>query len=234
MSQPHFIGQVYNSFPGTVANLQVYVEFNGLHPELNGDFDLAVGGGGRGPSPGSHYDVTVTTDASGKFVISPASGRRSPRASSAAQIVVVGQADEPPRPLPGLASSLHRAFRIDKTAPQVTGASSSPGPRCAPRPDPELDERVVADHAHAQRGRPGQPDLLLPGHPAAVISFPAIDPATASNISNYSLIRMVKNSDGTTTHGRVAVHHARRPSSGHATTGRLGRPTSSLTPARSR
>ena len=32
LSQPQFIGQVFNSFPGTVANLSVYVEFNGLHP----------------------------------------------------------------------------------------------------------------------------------------------------------------------------------------------------------
>ena len=50
-SQPQFIGQVFNGFPGTVANLQVYIEFNGLHPELNGGFDLAVGGGGRGFAP---------------------------------------------------------------------------------------------------------------------------------------------------------------------------------------
>ncbi len=35
--------------------------------------------------------------------------------------VVVGQADSPP--LPGLASSYTDTFRIDLTAPQITGAS---------------------------------------------------------------------------------------------------------------
>ena len=32
LSQPQFIGQVFNSFPGTVSNLSVYVQFNGLNP----------------------------------------------------------------------------------------------------------------------------------------------------------------------------------------------------------
>ena len=31
LSQPVFIGQVFNGFPGTVANLQVYIQFAGLH-----------------------------------------------------------------------------------------------------------------------------------------------------------------------------------------------------------
>ncbi len=45
VSQPTFIGQVYVPFPGTVANLQVYIEFDGLH---NGIITLAVGAGNRG------------------------------------------------------------------------------------------------------------------------------------------------------------------------------------------
>ncbi len=31
ISEPSFIGQVYAPFPGTVADLQVYIEFDGLH-----------------------------------------------------------------------------------------------------------------------------------------------------------------------------------------------------------
>ena len=31
VSDPSFIGQVYAPFPGTVANLPVYVQFSGLH-----------------------------------------------------------------------------------------------------------------------------------------------------------------------------------------------------------
>ena len=50
-TQPVFIGQVFNRFPGTVANLQVYIQFNGLH--RCGSFDLAVGGGGRASSAAS-------------------------------------------------------------------------------------------------------------------------------------------------------------------------------------
>ncbi len=64
VSQPVFIGQVRASFPGSVSNVQVLVQFNGLH---NGILDLNPGGGGRG-FVGS-YDVLATTDANGTFMI---------------------------------------------------------------------------------------------------------------------------------------------------------------------
>ena len=72
LSNPIFIGQVFASFPGTVANLQVYVEFSGLH---NGSTTLAVGGGGRGFT--GTYDELVTTNANGAFAFQApsASGR---------------------------------------------------------------------------------------------------------------------------------------------------------------
>ena len=59
----------------------------------------------------------------------PPSGTTLPEGFQRAQIVVVGQPDEPPpSPLPGLASSLQLAFRIDKTAPRwVTNAFIVPG-----------------------------------------------------------------------------------------------------------
>ena len=75
LSRPQFIGQVYNSFPGTVANLSVYVEFNGLHPAaLNGGFDLAMGGGGRGHV--GNYDILATTNSVGTFTIAPRATRK--------------------------------------------------------------------------------------------------------------------------------------------------------------
>ena len=104
------------------------MQFNGLHPELNGGFDLGVGGGGRG-YVGTTYDVFVTTDASGKFVISPPA---LPEGFQRAQIVAVGQPDQPP--LPGLSSALTRAFRIDKTPPEVLSASLTPGGPTLPQP----------------------------------------------------------------------------------------------------
>ena len=188
-SQPQFIGQVYNGFPGTVANLEVYVEFNGLHPELGGGFNLAVGGGGRGfchqplgcqrssPTPRAQFTITLPSG-----VTLPRGLPARPRSWSWASPTSA------PLPLPGLSSALQHAFRIDKTAPQITGASSPPGSPLASGPDAQL-QPVLAEQPHAHRRRPGQPILLLPGHPQPQVLFPAIDPSTASNISNYSLIR---------------------------------------------
>ena len=212
-SQPQFIGQVYNGFPGTVANLQVYVEFNGLHPELNGGFDLAVGGSGRGLAPGSHYDVTVTTDASGKFVISLPSGTTLPEGFQRAQVVVVGQPDEPPpSPLPASPRRCNAPSGSTRRPPRSPAPSSSRGPRwrspARPRTRrtcPSLNTLTlnVVDPVNQFYSYMTTPSL---------IRFPAIDPTTASNISNYSLVRMVKNSDGTTTRWTSRSSSARRPS----------------------
>ena len=46
ITNPTFIGQVFAPFPGTVANLQVSIEFTRLHERRHPT--LAVGGGGRG------------------------------------------------------------------------------------------------------------------------------------------------------------------------------------------
>ncbi len=119
VSQPTFIGQVYVPFPGTVANLQVYIQFDGLH---NGVITLAVGAGGRGYTPGNGYDLTVTTDANGAFSFQAPAAL--PEGFQHVQAVVVGQVDAPP--LPGLASSLEDAFRIDKTDPYIDTASFAP------------------------------------------------------------------------------------------------------------
>src|SRR5271157_1439857 len=197
LSQPQFIGQVYNSFPGTVANLQVYVEFNGLHPALGGNFDLAPGG-----SPPNYrgyvgnYDVLTTTNAAGTFTVAPPA---LPEGFQRAQVVVVGQADQPP--LPGFSSSQQHAFRIDKTAPLVTGGlingvtPLSPPPNLSSLQSLTLDVVDPVNQAYPNVPLPGSTTPYL-ATPAQVL-FPAIDPATAANISNYSLILL--NANGTQT-----------------------------------
>ena len=108
VTQPVFIGQVFNSFPGTVANLQVLVEFNGLHPELGGGFDLNVGGGGRGFV--GTFDVAVTTDNTGKFTVTapplpaglpagPGRGDRPGRSAPASRLLLGPGARLPDRPV---------------------------------------------------------------------------------------------------------------------------------------
>ena len=174
-SQPQFIGQVFNSFPGTVANLQVYVEFNGLHPTLNGGFDLAVGGGGRGYT--GNFDVQATTNSAGTFTIA---APPLPEGFQQSQIVVVGQADQPP--LPGLSSSHISAFRIDKTPPLVSGVGQVNG---ATPPSPSNLSSLQSLTFNVTD--PVNQAYSYLSTPARVL-FSAIDPSTAANISNYSLI----------------------------------------------
>jgi hypothetical protein len=186
-SQPQFIGQVFNSFPGTVANLQVYIQFNGLHPELNGGFSLGIGSDGRGfqlvPSTSS-YDVLTTTDSTGKFVFTPPA---LPEGFQNAKIVVVGQPDKPP--LAGFSSEATRAFRIDKTPPQVVSASLTPGGNTLPLPGQPgsptpISQLTTLSLNVVDYSNPSSSYLATP----AQVLFDAIDPATAANISNYSLI----------------------------------------------
>ena len=184
LSRPQFIGQVYNSFPGTVANLSVYVEFNGLHPALNGGFDLAMGGGGRGHV--GNYDILATTNSVGTFTIAPPA---LPEGYQRAQVVVVGAVDQPG--LAGLSSSQQYAFRIDKTPPTITGIGQING--AAPPSPPNLsllqsltlDVQDPVNQAYSYLATPAQ------------VIFPALEASTAANISNYSLILL--NANGTQT-----------------------------------
>ena len=108
LSQPQFIGQVFNSFPGTVANLQVYVEFSGLH---GGVFDLGVGGGGRGfvgHLRRLHHDRRLgclhdhATGAAGRLPVRPDRGRRPGRPATPARLLFGPGARVPDRPDPAL------------------------------------------------------------------------------------------------------------------------------------
>ncbi|MGZ3470762.1 MAG: S8 family serine peptidase, partial [Isosphaeraceae bacterium] len=98
-TQPVFTGQVYSPFPGTVAGLNVYVQFNSLQP--GGALNLAVGTGGRGVTytPGSAVEQEVTNP-SGSFTVAAPT---LPEGLQSVGIVVVGEEDRvaPPAPNDG-------------------------------------------------------------------------------------------------------------------------------------
>ena len=189
-SEPSFIGQVYAPFPGSVTGDPVYVQFQGLQAPPSYVTNLAVGGGGRGFV--GNYDVEVTTDANGSFTLTAPSPL--PEGFQDAVAVVVGQPDQPP--LPGLASTYTDAFRIDKTAPQITAASLTPGGTALPLPNATPNTTNVSGLSalYLSVVDPVNPQAAPLGTPSE-FSFPAIDPATATNISNYSLINVSTNTD---------------------------------------
>ena len=184
VSQPILIGQIYASFPGTVANLPIYVEFSGLH---NGVINLAPGIGGRGFT--GTPDLVVTTNSVGAFTVMPSTAL--PEGFQAAQAVVVGQPDAPP--LPGFSTGYLDNFRIDKTAPQITSASLTSGGTTLPLPNgPQPNITAISSLSSLYLT---VVDPVNPANPIntqfntpSLVSFPALNPITAENISNYSLI----------------------------------------------
>jgi hypothetical protein len=186
VTQPTFVGQVFSSFPGTVANLSVYIEFGGIH---NGDITLGVGNGGRGTS--GTFDVRVTTDANGAFsLVAP---QALPEGFQIVQAVVVGQADKPP--LPGFSSAKPDGFRIDLTSPQITSASFVPGGPSLPLPNgglPNITQVSGLTSLSLYAVDNVNPIKAPFGTPAQVV-FDALNPVTAANISNYSLVNLSLN-----------------------------------------
>ncbi len=185
ITQPSFIGQLYAPFPGTVADVQVYIEFGGIHNE---NITLGVGAGGRGFT--GTYDLLVTTDANGAFSFT---APPLPEGFQHVQAVAVGQVDTPP--LPGLASSLEDAFRIDKTAPQITGASFTPGGPTLPLPNspaPNVTDVPALTTLTLNVVDPVAQASSVFDTPASIL-FSALNPATADNISNYSLVNVTLN-----------------------------------------
>ncbi len=186
VTEPNFVGQVYSTFPGTVANLSVYIEFGGIH---DGDITLGIGSGGRGFS--GFYDLQVITDANGGFTFT--APQPLPEGFQVVQAVVVGQADEPP--LPGYSSTKQDAFRIDLTPPQITGASFLPGGALLPLPNgplPNITEVSTLTNLSLYAVDPVNPFDAPFGTPSQVV-FDALNPATAANISNYSLVNLSQN-----------------------------------------
>ncbi len=188
ITDPQFVGQVYAPFPGTVAGLTVLVEFSSLH---GGTTSLGVGGGGVGYT--GTYDESVTTDANGAFTVT-SSGLLQGFQTLVA--VVEGQPSSTSgSALPGLSSSYTDAFRIDLTAPEITSASfvqggaalplpNGPSPNITPIPTlSTLTLNVVDPVTQAL------PTLVTP----STVIFDALNPTTAQNISNYSLINTSNN-----------------------------------------
>ncbi len=184
ISQPSFIGQLFAPFPGTVANVQVYIEFGGIHNE---NITLSVGTGGRGFA--GTFDLLVTTDANGAFTFT---APPLPEGFQHVQAVAVGQVDTPP--LPGLASSLEDAFRIDKSA-QITGASFTPGGPVLPLPNSPAPNITNVPSLTTLTLNVVDPVTQFSGvfvTPLSIL-FSALNPASAANISNYSLVNVTLN-----------------------------------------
>ncbi len=200
-SEPQFVGQVFTTFPGTVAGLQVLVQFGGLH---GGSVTLAVGGGGRGFT--GTPDMTVTTNANGAFTVTPPAALA--QGFQQAVAVVVGQADEPP--LPGLSSAYTDAFRIDKTAPTITGASFTAGGSSLPLPPTATNVPSLTGLTLTVQdpSNPTPPSALAT--PSLVV-FEALNPATVDNISNYSLINTSLNNANESSFISTASYTAEAP-----------------------
>src|SRR5262249_47463686 len=133
-----------------------------------------VGVGGRGFS-GVPDGMTVT-DSNGQFSFT--SPIALPDGVNDVRVVVVGPTDAPP--LPGLSSARDQTFRIDTTNPLILTSTIPSG---ATIPALSTISFNVAD--------PVAPSD--PTSPLAVpvgLNYPALDPATADNISNYSLINL--------------------------------------------
>ena len=157
-------------------------EFNGLH---NGVIDLSTGLGGRGYVGNS--DVVTATDANGNFsIITPAN---LPNGFNKVRFVVVGQPDQPP--LPGLSTQIDYTFRVDTTLPTIDTAfphqSGASLPQDASISNLQTLSLFFTDPTVDSTGNPAN------NSPFAVptqLSFFALDPATATNISNYQLINL--------------------------------------------
>ncbi|WP_152050601.1 S8 family serine peptidase [Tautonia marina] len=169
--RPTFTGFVAAQFPATNAGLQVAVQFIQDRP---GGFDLDVGPNGEGfvGTP----DLIVTTDSAGFFSFQAPEDLR--EGFHQVRIVVVGEVEWPPAE--GKASRAELSFRVDTNGPLVT-ASSIP-----------MDSRISnLRNITLNFSDPINP--TDPSDPLAVpvqLDIPALDPRTAENLGNYSLINL--------------------------------------------
>ncbi len=162
-------------------------EFGGLH---GGTTTLAAGPGGRGfVGP---FDVTTTTDANGTFVIQ---APPLPEGFQTVRVVVIGQPDIPPQA--GLSSSFDHAFRIDNTPPQILQVTQTPAagattnPAAIPLTGTNLSSLSSLSLDVLDPSNPTTGPLATP----AQLLVPALDPATADNVGNYTLFNLDTNAD---------------------------------------
>ncbi len=193
-NQPTFVGSVYVPFPGSIANNQIIVQFQGT-PANNGAITLAASPSGYGYSVsgtlGVNY-VTTTTDANGTFTITPPSSLLEGFENAVA--VAVGQPSYQNGNLSGLSSQRLDSFRIDNSAPQITSAALTAsaiqsGTNLLPLPGSTTSTTNLSALSSLYLGvvDPIHQGLSALGTPSTVI-FSALDPSTATNTSNYSLI----------------------------------------------
>jgi hypothetical protein len=179
--RPTFSGQVSALFPQAIAGLQVVVQFNSLH---NNVFDLVQGDNGRGFKVSSSIDVETTTDAHGNFSFTAPANL--PNGFQIVRVIVVGQADS--NVLPGLSTLHDQSFRIDTTNPLISPVGITQGAQIN-----NLDNGLELSIN----------DPVLPNTPSPLgvplqFQVPALNPATANNVSNYTLTN-IGSLDGTTT-----------------------------------
>lgn len=209
--KPKFTGQVSATFPNTVAGLTVLLQFSGLN--LSTDFDNPVDPNVLRPGPGGRgfqglFDQLVVTNPDGSFAFDAPSNL--PDGFQFVRALVIGAPDSPP--LPGFSNYLDFSFRIDTTNPFVSNASI-PNNSTINR----LDTLVlnVID--------PIQP--ISATSPLAVptqLDFLALDPSTATNLSNFSLINTTLGRDFSSyINGATFVRTTNRVNPGDPYTGRI-------------
>ncbi len=187
VTRPTFTGQLGANFPGTVAGVIVLAEFNGLphnntltgRPEAPGTVDLAVGPGGRGFV--GNFDTFAVTNAAGQFTITAPANL--PDGLNNVTFVAVAPPDQ--QVVPGLATATSLTFRIDTSLPKLDTSGAHPNGSSIPTGS-NLNSLSTLTLFITD---PVNPQTL--GSPLAVptlLSVPALDPSTANNISNYSLL----------------------------------------------
>ncbi|QDV37134.1 S8 family serine peptidase [Tautonia plasticadhaerens] len=169
--RPTFSGFAVAEFPSTNAGLQVAVQFIQEHPA---GFDLDLGTGDRGFV--GEPDLLLTTDENGFFSFPSPFDLED--GFHRVRIVIVGEAEFPP--LPGNATRTDLSFRVDSTSPLVTASSIPSNSRVSNLRDITLN---VADPVSPA----DQNDTLAV---PVQLDFPALDPETATNLGNYSLINL--------------------------------------------
>ncbi|RUL88389.1 S8 family serine peptidase [Tautonia sociabilis] len=170
-NRPTFSGFAVASFPSTNVGLQVAIQFFQAHTS---GFDLQVGPNGQGYV--GNPDLIVNTDENGFFSFQPPFDLRD--GLHRVRIVVVGESENPP--LPGKATQAELSFVVDSQAPLVTASSIPNESRISNLRSITLN---IADPVSP--ADPTDP-LAIP----VQLDRPALDPDTATNLGNYSLINL--------------------------------------------
>ncbi len=165
---PSFIGQLTSSFPAAVGGLTIYAEFNAYH---GGVLNLLPGTNGRGLT--GNYDITATTDSTGKFTFQAPSAL----VDGLNTMTVLAQGAQDIAGQPGLSSFVQSSFRIDTTDPTITGSSVTNGVNLNNLNSISL---FVTDPVAPSSN--SSPFAVPP-----TLNFPALNPNSADNTSNYTL-----------------------------------------------